>query len=245
MKKETILFLHALMFSTCLLAQGKVLYFDWYAIPAYTNFSSTKMLTPCKGEIGFGTSNFCLWGGQGSASNDTIAGYDTRTLDLVFRLGLLPHFDMGVKYSSPLAVVLDARGGFERGKFEFNGSMGVGYLHSTKFTQPGNYTFYLVDGYPALALGCNLTPWFRVVLSAKGIVSYYIRQIQTSSTDPQNFFTLHGGCGLTLDIGTEEWRIRPEIIKYKGITYSNLTSEPGIFDVATFGISVVYRPKGN
>lgn len=224
-------------FSVTLRAQEKVLYFDWYSIPAYTNYASTGLLEPGNGEIGFGTSNFCMW------SNDT-ASYDTRTLDLLFRLGVLPHMEIGIKYSSPLAVVLDARGGFEKGRFEFTGSFGAGYLHHTKFIQPGNYTFYLLDGYPTLGFGWKINKWLRAVLSCKGIVSYY--SLQTKQAIPrQEFFTIHGGPGITLDVGIKDWFIRPELIQYWGVTYSNLTDSPTRFKVMNFGVSVVYRPKGS
>lgn len=218
-------------------AQDKVLFFDWYAIPAYTNYSSTELLKPGKGEIGFGTSNFCIW------SNDT-ASYDTRTLDLLFRLGVIPNMEIGIKYSSPLAVVLDAKGGFETGRFEFTGSLGAGYLHHTKFIQPGNYTFYLLDGYPSLSVGFEVNKWLRTILSCKGIVSYY--SLQTKQAIPrQDFFTIHGGIGITLDLGIKDWFIRPELIQYIGVTNSNLTDSPTNFKVMNFGISAVYRPTGS
>ncbi len=215
-------------------AQGKTLFFEWTSIPAYTNFASSEMLAPGKGEIGFGTSNFYIWG-------DDSASYDTRTNDLLFRIGVIPHMEVGIKYSSPRAIVLDLRGGFELGRFEFTGSAGFGYMKATKFVQPGNVTLWLYDGYPTLSVGYEFFPWLRLALSGKGIISFYKRE---RVEEPENFFTVHTGGTILLDVGTEEWRIRPEYNRYWGVTHYTQAQDPIHFKAGSLGISAVYRPKG-
>jgi uncharacterized protein affecting Mg2+/Co2+ transport len=211
----------------------KSLYFDWTSIPAYTNYASTDLLEPGQGELGFATSNFCIW------SLDT-TGYDTRTVDLLFRIGVIPHMEFGIKYSSPKAVVLDLRGGFEAGRFEFTGSAGFGFMKATKFVQPGNWTYWLFDGYPTVSMGYEIFPWLRPAVSAKGIISHYVRE----RVDPaQNFTTFNIGYTLMLDIGTEQWRVRPEINRYWGITDYTLSDEDVRFNNHSFGIGALYRPS--
>jgi hypothetical protein len=212
--------------------EEKVLYFEWTSIPSYTNFMSTKMLEPGQGEIGFGANNFYMWG------MDT-ANYDTRTHDLLFRIGVTPHMEFGFKYSSARAVVLDVRGGFNIDRLEFAGSLGFGYMKATKFIYPGNNTLWLYDGYPTISAGYEFLPWLRLVASGKGIISHYIRE---KVDPPQNFTTVHTGFALTLDLGTEEWRIRPEYTRYWGTTKYTLADEPIDFKTGTLGISAVYRP---
>ncbi|TKJ44017.1 hypothetical protein CEE36_02545 [candidate division TA06 bacterium B3_TA06] len=226
-------------FTLSLGAEPRLIDFGWYTVPTYTNYSSTELLAPGKGEIGFGTSNFFMW-------CPNAGGYDVRTFDLLFRIGVLPHMELGIKYSSPHAMVLDACGGFEAGRVELTGSLGFGYLHYTKPLPPDSSLtcFYILDGYPTLALGYKIAPWLRAVVSCKGIISYYIRQIQWEGAQEMQFLNLYGGLGLTLDVGAGDWRIRPEIIPYKAASYSNLYSEPTRFHTTTLGVSVVYRPKG-
>jgi hypothetical protein len=211
----------------------KVLYFEWTSIPSYTNFASTKMLEPGQGEIGFSASNFYMW------SMDT-ASYDTRTHDLLFRIGIIPHMEFGLKYSAARAVVLDVRGGFNIEHLEFAGSLGFGYMKATKFVQPGNNTLWLYDGYPTISAGYEFFPWLRLVASGKGIISHYIRE---KVDPPQNFTTIHTGLAITLDVGTDEWRVRPEYTRYWGRTNYTLAEEPIGFKTGTLGIGVLYRPR--
>jgi len=212
---------------------GKVLYFEWTSIPAYTNFASTKMLEPGQGEIGFGTSNFYIW------SNDT-ASYDTRTHDLLFRIGVIPHMEFGLKYSSPRAVVLGVRGGFNIEHLEFAGSLGFGYMTATKFVQPGNNTLWLYDGYPTLSVGYQVAPWLRAGVSGKIIISHYIRE---RVDEPENFTTIHTGYTIALDVGSEQWCVRPEYNRYRGVTHYTQAEAPIFFKAGSLGIGVLYRPR--
>jgi len=235
MKRIFIITALGLSFPLSLIAQAKnykFLFFDWTSLPAYTNFASTDILKSGKGEIGFGTSNFCIW------SNDT-TGYDTRTVDLLFRIGLIPHMELGIKYSSPKAIVLDLRGGFQLSKLEFTASLGFGYMKATKFVQPGNVTFWLFDSYPTVSVGYEVFPWLRPVVACKGILSRYVRERVES---PENFTTFNIGYTLMLDMGTVNWRIRPEVNRYLGITNYTQAEEDIHFNNHSFGISVVYRP---
>jgi len=182
---------------------------DWSSVASYSSYDEAMVLEKGEGKIGFASSNFCIFG-----SREDTTSYDTRTLDILGRLGVGNSMDIGFKYTSPRAGVLSIKYNFLKRSFLGSFSIGFGYMKATLMTEPENLTYYLFDIYPSLKFQKPLSSSIGILASLNGISSYYIEEDRYD-----RFFNHYLGINLGLTLRKGRFCFIPEVNIYKGMTY--------------------------
>lgn len=209
---------------------------DWSSVASYSGYDEAMVLEKGKGKIGFASSNFCIFG-----SRQDTTSYDTRTLDILGRLGIGNGMDIGFKYTSPRAGVLSIKYNFLRRPLLSSFSLGFGYMKATLMTEPENLTYYLFDIYPSLKFQKPLSSSISILASLNGIVSYYMEEDRYD-----RFFNHYLGINSGLALGNKRFCFIPEANLYKGRVYhydyikGKEKEIPSI--IVSFGIGFFFYP---
>ena len=221
---------------------------DWTSIPVYGNYAYARSLNFGKGEIGFATSNFCIWG----EPTDTLS-YDTRTVDLFGRVGIGKNFEIEWRYSFPKAGRLTIKKEIFDNFITITPVIGIGYMKCSmkedtsldtkkwageKFAR----TYYLFDTYTEIRIEKKFNSYISLLSGVKYIYSFYYEE---NKIDQYETYVIGGFLGLS--IGTEHFSFIPEVNHYYGHTQYEYKYEPTFekpidFKVMNFGMGFVYRP---
>ncbi len=226
---------------------------DWTSTPIYSTFGSASSLDFKEGELGFGTSNFCIWG----RPEDTLS-YDTRTVDIFGRLGIGKKFEIEWRYGYPKAGRIALKKQLLSRYIKISPVLGFGYMkcsmredsiYTRKWLgEKFAVTYYMFDFYGELRFGKEIAEWIELITGVRYIHSFYYEENKIDEYNTKNM-----GGFIALSIGTDKFRFIPEVNHYYGSTlyrykydheYRNgeIIDKTIKFKVMNFGMGFIYKP---